>query len=613
MSKPILRFPVYEPAGRDVTLTASDLLQHILVIGATGSGKTVLLQRGIDELVGMPDLGLLIIDAKQEGIVERVRSLARNVDRSKDVIVLGPTGDHYLDLFGNLRSLADVDSTAQRLLLAAGSMGKENAFWEEARAAMIDAALTLLVASGRPLRFTSACQFMGQWFFRPELTQQIAGVLEAAQTTVERCHGAFKQKLLHALDMAEMWRNLDTRTRSNIASSLACLIKPLLGISAASCFRPSGRKVFRPSEVVRGRRICVASLNATADSSLAWIFFRMLKSDFFREVQQAGGSSRPVCGMIADEWPLIASAEDGEALATVRSRGFFIIAATQGLAAIDERVGVRQRKAMVTNFGTLIFLRSREEEVDLLAAVHLGTRRRLARKESTAMGDLVVQEKRKSFYDELVCPPGTLGRLSPHEGFVAFPGKGQCDLPRTFVPWFEETDWQRDPEIDRISVGHLEQLLTRAGLVRRVAPDLFVKVMAICAAEFDHASAVLRAREFFRARAVLVPEGLERIPSPWLVALPGILWSARRPGWTHLPYMMNRVEVVNGLLLMQFAQEADSSFGRRITSFDRLRIRVNASVYPHLYRPLKPEHSSSMAQRRRRDVSGAEPELNEDL
>ena len=119
----LLRLPVWEPAGRDVVLTEPDLLQHLLILGATGSGKSCLLHRVTEQLIaheaGSQERkpGLLIFDAKVDDTVERVRKLAIAAGREKDLVVL-PGGDHFVDLFGSLRGgLANVEHTVRRLLL----------------------------------------------------------------------------------------------------------------------------------------------------------------------------------------------------------------------------------------------------------------------------------------------------------------------------------------------------------------------------------------------------------------------------------------------------------------------------------------------------------------
>ena len=56
-----------------------------------------------------------------------------------------------------------------------------------------------------------------------------------------------------------------------------------------------------------------------------------------------------------------------------------------------------------------------------------------------SLGDLLdVEPERKMLQKRLACPPGTLGRLSPHQGFVALPNPERCEQPVWFVPQFEE-------------------------------------------------------------------------------------------------------------------------------------------------------------------------------
>jgi len=87
----LLRLPVWEPAGRDASFSEIDLLQHLLIIGATGSGKSCLLHRIAEQLIEHQadspgrKAGLLIFDAKVDDTVQRIRSLAVAAGREKDL------------------------------------------------------------------------------------------------------------------------------------------------------------------------------------------------------------------------------------------------------------------------------------------------------------------------------------------------------------------------------------------------------------------------------------------------------------------------------------------------------------------------------------------------
>ena len=166
----ILKWHCYEPSGAFVDLTEAELLQHILVIGSTGSGKTTLLTSAINQLISKDashtqrKAGLLIIDPKQDGIVEQIRSFARLAGRENDVQVFGPKGDFALDLFAGLESLDDVERITSRLMLGVEQFGGDNRYWWSATQSMITSALVLLIASEAKLSFRTIVEFMRRWF-----------------------------------------------------------------------------------------------------------------------------------------------------------------------------------------------------------------------------------------------------------------------------------------------------------------------------------------------------------------------------------------------------------------------------------------------------------------
>ena len=99
--------------------------------------------------------------------------------------------------------------------------------------------------------------------------------------------------------------------------------------------------------------------------------------------------------------------------------------------------------------------------------------------------------------------------------------------------------------------------------------------------------------KFFLEKAALVPEGLDSLPTNWLAALPGILWAMRKPHWTRLPFFIDRVAMVDGVLLLHFAQELPNT-ENRLTAWDKIRIAVNAAVYPSRWRPLSRRHRAEL-------------------
>lgn len=595
MNETLIHLPVYEPAGRDVRLDERDLLQHLLIIGATGSGKSTLLNRIMSQLIARPDTGLLIFDAKQDDTVDRVAQICRQ--NRREFAVLGTHGTHHLDLFAPLRSLADVDDMVQRLLAGTQNMGTDNEFWNEMREAMLDAALTLLVTEGTPVKFEPAVNLMSGWFFNQTNQEHIADLVDIVRRELPGRSPAERRKLQQTLNTVTMWEKVDGRTRSCVQATLVNALRPLVSLGAGRCFEPNFRPAFDVKQLVQQGGVCVASVNAMIEPALAGLFFKLVKRDFVSAVQQRRDGSGNLCGLVADELPLLVTTGDVETLATVRSRRCFVCAATQGLAILDEKLGTRQRKALLANFGSLVFMRGREDETDLCAVVHLGIIERWIKiPRPQDEGDLLSQRSKKVFRRNLICPPGTLGRLSPHQGYVALPNHERCELPLWFVPQFEEIPatpiFPLSQLVDPATGERLHQQLQAAGHERQLDDHQLQAALKLFAAPQGRKRALSKTTKFFRTHAGLMPAGLETLPLPWLKALPGILWSLRQPEWTQLPYIIREVFVTEGVLQIRFDDELQRDSADPYPSdFDRLRLAINLRLYPSCYRPLHRRHA----------------------
>jgi hypothetical protein len=614
---PLVSWACYDPAGFSVELTERDLLSHVLLLGATGAGKTTLLTQAMRQLINRPrsqPVGLLIFDPKVDGTVEMARALARAARREQDLVVLGPEGDHRFDLFGRLRSLADVDFLTRRLLVGTQSMGPHNTYWDEARYAMLNAAMTLLVTGHARVPFERAAEFLRSWFFNlrtaPKIVAQtVAGTRQFLSDP--DATPAMLRQVQNALDQVELWKELDQRTRSNLQSCLINALRPLLSVVAAQCFEGTARPAFDPGRVATEGKICVVSLNALAEPQLAQLLFRLVRQDFFEAVQHRQGTGHGLCGVIADEFPLLAVPADAEQLATVRAKRCFIMAAAQGLAGLDETLGERCRRAMLLNFNTVVFLRSREEETAEMAFTTLGLRQerwKRRRQTGTDYGSVALlgHQPAAEYIRALrpVCPPGTLGCLEPHQGFVLQADGRRTEYTLWFVPWFEDASFPRpsgDKPMARLpreevtelaSADYVHQLMTRRSRKPLWPPEVVLAATELCRPVPTRASIIDAVESFFRSKACrlhLVPKGLKRLPLCWLAAIPNILWRLRRPHWAHLPFRIDVLRVREGVLVVSFAQEEQPDLSC-ITRWDDIRLVLNLSVYPSIWRPLRRRH-----------------------
>ena len=583
----LLVFPLYEPAGQKVEFSETDLLQHLLVVGTTGCGKTTLITAALRQLMAHPDKpGLLILDAKVDGLIEQVREDARLAGREGDVVVFGPNGNVAFDLFGGLQSLQDVDRLTHRLMQSVDGFGRDNAYWTQASTAMISAALSLLVTSGRPIKFESAIAWMRQWFLNQDTPQEIRTVA----ATINRRHRDHPA-LASALDQVAMWPQMDQRTRSILQSCLLNVLHPLLSPGAADSFSTESRTGLNPAAAAEGK-ICIVSVQALREPALAKLFFRLAKQEFFDAVHLRQKSPHRLCGMVADEFPLVVTEEDVEQLATVRSKRCFVIAATQGLDSLTKRLGPVGGRAALNNLNNVVFMRCREAETAVFAYMTLGSRRDRVRpphNSGWSEGDLFSPPPGSFEVDTTICPIGLLARLDQHQALIVQANGERTPHPVWFVPWFELTT--PPPEVPKpmitapvITADHVEKLMLQNGH-QSLNPPLLVMTATTLGSNRQRKRVLKAVNRFFLEKAAMVPEGLEALPTCWLAALPGILWGLRKPHWTRLPYFIDRVTVENGLLLLHFAQEQPNP-ENRLTSWDKIRIAVNAGLYPSRWRPL---------------------------
>jgi hypothetical protein len=214
-------------------------------------------------------------------------------------------------------------------------------------------------------------------------------------------------------------------------------------------------------------------------------------------------------------------------------------------------------------------------------------------------GDTRQESSRQTETELPVCPMGNLGRLAPHQGYLLFADGRRTLEPVWFVPWFELEEPAKPavlpPAVETyFTAAHGQALMQRAGFQKQISAEM-VLAAAKLGRRRNRKSLLKQAQTFFLHQAAMVPAGLENLPNSWLAALPKILWATRKPGWTRLPYFIDQVGLERGVLLLRFVQEQPNSEGR-LTAWDRLRIFVNAGVYPSLWRPLHRRHQIRLRQ-----------------
>jgi len=477
-----------------------------------------------------------------------------------------------------------------------------NPYWQNTTSALISAALTMLASRRKRTSFSEAVEFMRAWFIQIEgaaMPKAVTDILETARRKAAK-PGATSQ-LRIAMDHVLVWRHLDQRTKSNLQSCLLNVIGGISGVAATRSFEAKDRPAFHPGCVVTENKICTVSANALTDPHFTKFIMRLARRQFFDAVHARCQNERRLkSALIVDEFPLIVQPEDADQLATLRSKGCSVLAATQGLAGLDEKIGQRSRRSILHNFNTILFMRTREQEAGEFATLSLAARPRRSTRylDNQWMDTDVALVARRAFNSQPlpVCPPGALGQLQPHQAYVLKADGSRTLHPVWFVPWFERTNARLVPtqkkRTQRFTVGaeDIERLLQSSRHVAVLSSEVLTAALKLDANLYERA--LSQAREFFSRKACMIPEGLESLPASWLAGLPGILWARRKPHWTLLPFMIRTVTCSDGILLLDFAQE-----GRRVNSFnawDKIRVAVNCCIYPNRWRPLLRVHRMAL-------------------
>lgn len=617
----VLRLPCYEPAGQSVDITLDELTQHVLLTGTTGAGKSSLLNEVLWQLLhyqaAQPGLraGMLILDGKGDDTVEKVSAWAKAAGRMADVQVLDGQGARSFPLFEELKSLAAVDRVASAVLTAVAPMSRENEFWAECRASAVRAALTVLVY--QPVSYADAVESISAWLLRCEPPQRALRHISklASGTGVS----PFARQRLRAVEtFAAYWTKLDCRTRSNVQATLVPLLAALSAAVAEPYFAGQSAAPFVPRAALVEGKILVASVNAITEPEFARFLFRLLKESFFAALHERRTWSpdrERLAVLFVDELPLVVTPRDATHLATCRSKGAAVVAATQGLAPLRQEVGDANTTTLLANFNSFCFMRARELELELFAMRQMG--QRPAEQRPTVVrewdeGALLTGDKWPLALrpPQWVCPEGGLGRLEAHQAYVAV-GAARYPQPVWLVPRYyqrEETATTSVPpnpptflpqeELD-YEAAWLERWMHAAGRTKFAHGHC----VAALGNRMDAAAALRWRAELEQMLAACAlgtpsPESLATLPASWVKGLVGVLASLVHQSAPHLfPKPILHLGQWNGALLVKFSGAEEppelegvvepDAFDYGPTVLDSLQLRLQWTLFPSAYRPLR--------------------------
>jgi hypothetical protein len=318
-----------------------------------------------------------------------------------------------------------------------------------------------------------------------------------------------------------------------------------------------------------------------------------VKIEFYGAAQKRRSlGSQHLTGLIIDEYHYAVTHgsprwSDISNLATLRSKGIFVIGASQGLVQLDLIIGLRCTEALLINFSSVIFMRSQE-----IGHLYAFAERLLGCKPSKIVpphpldlaGDILVSMFPLMVPPEPVCPPGALALLEPHQAYVSLVSGLKTREPVWFAPlYLPDPERSEAPaiDVDLAAIRMAEARLHRGASILTERTFYSLKLWEIfvnTAPRQVKAMHTMTLREFRAALTSLGrnPDGIETIPPVWRWAL-FKLTSQLRPS-----IRLSKLSAHDGKLEVSFASFVT---GTNLEDLMKLEARWQRSVYPSLLRP----------------------------
>jgi len=155
-------------------------------------------------------------------------------------------------------------------------------------------------------------------------------------------------------------------------------------------------------------------------------------------------------------------------------------------------------------------------------------------------------------------------------------------------------------------VQRFESLMDELGFKTCLGPTVHQATLDLHEAEFSRENLLHQTKIFFTKTSIMVPSGIDELPAVWLSQLPGILGGARKQHWKYLPFFIKSLALESGILRVDFMQEyIVQNNTDNISVWNQLRMTINLSLKPNIWRPLSVEDERALWNTR--------PELRNDM
>ena len=388
----------------------------------------------------------------------------------------------YFDPMADLVDFATLDVTTSKLISATAFYGENHndIYWSENARALLSSVLTLLLVVDSEVTIWRVIDAVSEFFLQASWSEKTEQRLKQFQALVARSlprlSPGIGSKLKFAVETLSGWKKLDLRTKSILSSCLGITIAPFLASSALPFWDATKGNQINPAAALNGK-IVVVSLPGATEPETAGLLCRLIKMEFYRAAQSRRSlGDHPLAGLIMDEYHLAVTRgsarwADATHLATLRGKGVFTIAATQGLIQLDQIIGPAATESLLINYSNLVFMRSQEMgRLYALAERVFGHRpaRTGPARGIDASGDLMMSLPPWLIPPEPVCPPGSLARLDTHQAYVLLANGFRTEESVWLAPLFlpdppitAEATFDMDLEVLRCAEFDLQNTVPR--------------------------------------------------------------------------------------------------------------------------------------------------------
>lgn len=349
-------------AGLPLAASLRDLQLHLIAFGGTGAGKTTGVLVPIARAVSSWDnVGLLVLDGK--GALPKE---LEDMDLS-GFKVIDPEVE-TLSLVNGLEPQAVIETIAT--ILGGAGASENGSFWIDSAGGLLRRAAVVAHALGGAhwcLSGIAAIAFQDDK--RKAALESIPGLEEN-----KRVNAVLHEAVTY---LHKEWPTLDEKTRSNIIATARAWITTITAhgdlLRWAKSTGPDSVDLLAP---LNGGRVGLL-LPAYRYGKAGAVVTALLKARFFAKIKaRAEDPSWPdresPIVMLMDEAQEIATEEDATMLAIGRSLGLSVIAATQTVEGVTERLGLVTSQKWLTIFGNALALSGRSNLTDEFMADRAG-------------------------------------------------------------------------------------------------------------------------------------------------------------------------------------------------------------------------------------------------